>query len=316
MNFLSLTDLKSISPYILFGLYYGFITTLPVGPSQILCLRAFLLWGNLSGIVSLSGSMLAQVATTSSIYYSPIYILLSKPHLLTIVIIPYMVVFCLTINDLPNYQILRPVTSLRDLRLVNLFINSFLFQLLNPVLLPTPVLARLTHLFLFRYSNNLIFIITNFVGWLTGHIVFSYLCKFPLSRVKKDSPIIYLLVKRAIYTTFSIVFVLNALIYLGRAPVSFCTVKFMNEPHDKEMAFWEIAEFPDFLWWLFKPWPTSFFDPSRENRGNRFIKNNRFDINSSFYKERTSTYFFKKCLTDGKQRLSTTMLPSLSIFEK
>lgn len=260
--------------------------------------------------------MLAQLATTSSIYCSPIYILLSKPHLLTIVIIPYMVVFCLTINDLPNYQILRPVTSLRDLRLITLFLNSFLFQILNPVLLPNPVLARLTHLFFFRYSNNLLFIITNFFGWLIGHIAFCYLSKFLLTRVKKDSPIIYLLVKRAIYTTFSIVFVLNALIYLGRAPVSFCTVKFMNESHDKEMAFWEIAEFPDLLWWFFKPWPTSFFDPSRENRGNRFIKNSRSDINSSFYKERTSTYFFKKCLTDGKQRLSITALPSLSIFEK
>nr|YP_009427007.1 conserved hypothetical chloroplast protein ycf1 [Hypodematium crenatum]ASU95613.1 conserved hypothetical chloroplast protein ycf1 [Hypodematium crenatum] len=316
LDILLLTGLKSMSPYILFGLYYGFLTTLPVGPSQILCIRAFLLGGNLSGLVSLSGSMLAQLATTSSIYCSPIYMLLSKPHLLAIVIIPYMIVFCLTINDLPNYQILRPVTSLRDSRLISLFFNSFLFQILNPVLIPNPVLTRLTHLFFFRYSNNLLFVTTSFLGWLIGHMAFSYLSKLLLIRVKKDSPIIYLLVKRAIYTTFSIVFVLNALIYLGRAPVSFWTVKFMHEPHDKEMSFWEIAEYPDLLWWFFKPWPTSFFDPSRENRGNRFVRNNRSNINSSFYKGKTSTYFFKKCLTDGKQRLGIAALPSLSIFEK
>nr|YP_009425958.1 conserved hypothetical chloroplast protein ycf1 [Deparia pycnosora]ASU94563.1 conserved hypothetical chloroplast protein ycf1 [Deparia pycnosora] len=316
LNTLSLTGLKSMSPYILFGLYYGLPSTLPVGPSQILCMRSFLLGGNIGGLASLSGLMLAQLTAAISIYCSPIYILLSKPHLLTVVAIPYMVVFCLAINDLPNYQILRPVTSSRDSRLVSLFINSFLFQILNPILLPNPVLTRLTHLLLLRYSNNSIFVITNFLGWLTGHIAFSYLSKLLLIRVKKDSPIIYLSVKRVIYTTFSIVFVANALIYLGRAPVSFRTMKFMNESHDKEMSFWEIAEYPDFLWWFFKPWPTSFFDPSRGNRGNRFIRNSRSDINSSFYKGKTSTYLFKKCLTDGKQRLCIAALPSLSIFEK
>nr|QKV46259.1 Ycf1 protein [Phegopteris decursive-pinnata] len=316
LNSLSLTGLKSMSPYILFGLYYGLLATLPVGPSQILCMRSFLLGGNVSGFASLSGLMLAQLATMTSIYCSPIYILLSKPHLLTIVVIPYMVVFCLTINDLPSYQILRPVTSLRDSRVISLFLNSFLFQILNPILLPNPVLTRLTHQLFFRYSSNSIFVVTSFLGWLTGHIVFSYLSKLLLIRVKKDSPIIYLLVKRAIYTTFSIVFTVNALIYLGRAPVSFWTIKFMNESHDKEMSFWEIAEYSDFLWWFFKPWPTSFFDPSRGNRGNRFIKNSRSDINSSFYKGKTSTYFFKNCLTDGKRRLCIAALPSLSIFEK
>lgn len=305
-----------MSPYILFGLYYGLLATLPIGPSQILCMRSFLLGGNIGGLASLSGLMLAQLATAISIYCSPIYILLSKPHLLTIVGIPYMVVFCLTINDLPSYPILRPVTSLRDSRVVSLFLNSFLFQILNPILLPNPVLTRLTHLLFFRYSGNLIFVVTSFLGWLTGQMAFSHLSKLLLIRVKKDSPIIYLLVKRVIYTTFSIVFVVNALVYLGRAPVSFWTIKFMNESHDKEMSFWEIAEYPDFFWWFFKPWPTSFFDPSRGNRGNRFIKNSRSDINSSFYRGKTSTYFFRNCLTDGKQRLCVAALPSLSIFEK
>lgn len=281
-------------------------------------MRASILGGNVSGLVSLSGLMLAQLITISSIYLSPIYILLSKPHLLTVVLILYMLIFCLANNDLPNSQISRSVTSLHDSQLIVLFLNSFFFQILNPVLLPNPVLARLTHLFFFRYSNNLVFVLTSFLGWLIGHMTFSYLSKFLLIRLKKDSSIMYFLVKRAIYTTFSIVFILNTLIYLGRAPVSFWTVKFMNETHDKELSFWEIAEYPDFLWWLFKPWPTSFFDPSRENRGNRFIKNSRFDMNSnnSFYREKTSTYFFNKCLSDGKHRLCIVALPSLSIFYK
>nr|YP_009549243.1 conserved hypothetical chloroplast protein Ycf1 [Llavea cordifolia]AYW16392.1 conserved hypothetical chloroplast protein Ycf1 [Llavea cordifolia] len=317
INILSLLHwLKLMGPYMLFGLYYGLLTTLPVGPSQILCVRSFLLGGNLSGLVSLSGSMLAQLIAILAIYCSPIYLLLSKPHVVTILAIPYTLIFCLVIKDFPNYQILRPVTSLRDSRVVRLFLISFLFQILNPILLPSPVLTRLSYLFFFRYSTNKVFLFATFTGWLTGQAAFNHLSRLLLIRVERDSPMLYLLAKRSIYTTFSIVFTLNAVAYLGRSPVSFWTRKFMNESHDKDIAFWKIAEYSDLLWWFFKPWPTSFFDPSRGNRGNRFIKNCRSDMNSSFYKGRTSTYFFEKCLTDGKERLSFAALPSLSIFEK
>nr|YP_009548289.1 conserved hypothetical chloroplast protein Ycf1 [Onychium japonicum]AYW14835.1 conserved hypothetical chloroplast protein Ycf1 [Onychium japonicum] len=308
--------LKLIGPYMLFGFYYGLLATLPLGPSQILCVRSFLLGGNLSGLVSLSGSMMAQLITILSIYYSPIYLILLKPHVLTIVAVPYTLIFCLIIKDFPNYQILRPVRTLYDSRVIRLFLISFLFQILNPILLPNPVLTRLTYLVFFRYSTNKIFLVATFWGWLMGQAAFNYFSKLLLTRVKKDSPMIYLLAKRSIYTTFSIVSVINAVLYMGRAPVSFWTKKFMNESHDKEMAFWEIAEYPDLSWWFFKPWPISFFDPSRGNRGSRFVKNCRSNMNSSFYKGRPSTYFFTKCLTDGKERLSLAALPSLSIYEK
>nr|YP_009547343.1 hypothetical protein [Adiantum tricholepis]AYW14999.1 hypothetical protein [Adiantum tricholepis] len=316
LSSLSWSKLKLMGPYMLLGLYYGLLTTLPVGPSQILCVRSFLLGGNLSGLVSLSGLILAQLITILSIYCSPIYLLLSRPHILTVVAIPHTLLFCLVIKDFPNYQLLRPVTSLRDSRVARLFLISFLFQILNPIMFPNPVLTRLIYLYLFRYSTNTVFSVATFIGWLTGQAIFNYLSRLLLSRVERDSPMLYLLAKRSIYATFSIVFVSNAVIYLGRAPVSFWTKKFMNESHDREMGFWEIAEYSDLLWWFFKPWPTSFFDPSRSNRGNRFVKNCRSDINSSFCKGRTSTYFFEKCLTDGKERLSFTALPSLSIFGK
>nr|YP_009548713.1 conserved hypothetical chloroplast protein Ycf1 [Gastoniella chaerophylla]AYW15688.1 conserved hypothetical chloroplast protein Ycf1 [Gastoniella chaerophylla] len=314
--FLILTWMKLMSPYMLFGLYYGLLTTLPMGPSQILCVRSFLLGGNLSGIISLSGSMLAQLITILAIYYSPIYSLLLKPHLLTIVAVPYTFLFCLVIKDFPNYDTLRPVTKFKDSRVVRLFLMSFLFQIFNPILLPNPVLTRLTYLVFFRYSNNKIFLFAALWGWLIGQAAFNFLSKLLLTRVKRDSPMLYLLAKRSIYTTFSIVSVIQAVTHLGRAPVSFWTKKFMNESQDKETAFWEIAEYPDLSWWFFKPWPISFFDPSRGNRGNRFVKNCRSDTTSSFYKGRTSTYFFTKCLSDGKERLSLAALPSLSIFEK
>jgi hypothetical protein len=43
------------SSLILFGLYYGFLTTLPIGPSQILSITKKKLEGNLNGIVVISG---------------------------------------------------------------------------------------------------------------------------------------------------------------------------------------------------------------------------------------------------------------------
>jgi hypothetical protein len=42
------------SSLILFGLYYGFLTTLPIGPSQILSITKKNLEGNLNGIVVIS----------------------------------------------------------------------------------------------------------------------------------------------------------------------------------------------------------------------------------------------------------------------
>nr|YP_009502377.1 conserved hypothetical protein ycf1 [Alsophila podophylla]AWV63427.1 conserved hypothetical protein ycf1 [Alsophila podophylla] len=316
LNTLSLAWVKIAGPYILFGIYYGLLTTLPVGPSQILCIRAFIMGGSLSGIVALSGSMVGQLLIIVSIFCSPIYILLSKPHVLTIAVIPYMFLFWFRTKDLPDYQTLRPMTSLHDSQIGNLFLNSFLFQIMNPILLPSPVLARLIHLFLFRYSNNVIFLISSFLGWLVGHIIFSYLSRLLIVRVEKDSPILYLLVKRATHRTFSIILIINVIFCLGRAPVSFWTRKFLDESNDKDLDFW-IFEYKELelLWWIFKPWPISFSEPWRTNRPLRFKKNNRFDVNS-LVKRRVSTYFFDKCVIDGKQRLSFAALPSLSICER
>ncbi|KAH7365910.1 hypothetical protein KP509_18G052800 [Ceratopteris richardii] len=226
---------------------------------------------------------LAQLITFLSIYCSPIYLVLSKPHILTVM-------------DPPDYQLLRPVTSFRDSRLLRLFVLSFLFQIFNPIVLPNPVLTRLPYLFFFRYSTNSLFLIFTFA--------------------ERDSPMLYLLVKRSIYTTFSIVFVSIAVAYLGRAPAPFFTEKYVNQFYAKDLHFWKLTGYKSLFWWAFQPWPFSFFDPTRHNRGHRFVRNSRLYRGKSFVKRRVSTYFFQKCLTDGKERLSFASLPSLAIFEK
>nr|QWW92596.1 hypothetical protein [Amphidium sp. 49156] len=296
------------SPLILFGLYYGFLTTLPIGPSQILSIRAFLLEGNLSGTVAISGLILGQLIIFLSIYYSPLYIILIKPHTITLLVLPYILFYWYRIKDLLDYQSLRPINSINDSRIYKVFFDSFIFQLLNPVLLPSPVLARLVNLFFFRYSNNFLFVSSCFLGWLSGHLFFFKFIKLLLVRIEQDSPVLYLLVKRLIYRTFSIVILAYFLLYLGRAPVPFFTKKLNDEFQFNQL---KISGFS----WLNTPWPTFFFDHRRWNRPLRYIENSRFS-NKSPVKKNVSQYFFDISLSDGKQRISFTALPSLSIFEK
>jgi hypothetical protein len=297
------------SPLILFGLYYGFLTTLPIGPSQILSIRAFLLEGNLSGTVAISGLILGQSIIFLSIYYSPLYIILIKPHTVTLLVLPYILFYWYRIKDLLDYQSLRPISSINDSRIYKVFFDSFIFQLLNPVLLPSPVLARLVNLFFFRYSNNFLFVLSCFFGWLSGHFFFLNFTKILLVRIEKDSPILYLLVKRLIYRIFSIFILACFLVYLGRAPVPVFTKKLSNE-----FQFTQQLKAYGFSW-LNKPWPTFFFDYRRWNRPLRYIENSRFS-NRSPVKKKVSQYFFDISISDGKQKISFTALPSLSVFEK
>nr|YP_009326574.1 hypothetical chloroplast RF19 [Sinadoxa corydalifolia]APD52624.1 hypothetical chloroplast RF19 [Sinadoxa corydalifolia] len=65
------------------------------------------------------------------------------------------------------------------------------------------------------------------------------------------------------------------------------------------------------LFWFEKPLVTLLFDYKRWNRPLRYIKNERFE---RAVKNETSQFFFYTCHSDGKQRISFTYPPSLSIF--
>nr|YP_009569824.1 hypothetical protein RF1 [Deeringia amaranthoides]QBC67348.1 hypothetical protein RF1 [Deeringia amaranthoides] len=65
------------------------------------------------------------------------------------------------------------------------------------------------------------------------------------------------------------------------------------------------------LFWFEKPLLFLLFDYKRWNRPTRYIKNNRFE---NAVRNEMSQYFFYTCQNDGKQRISFTYPPSLSIF--
>ena len=302
------TWIKFSSTFILFGLYYGFLTTLPIGPSQLLSIRAFLLEGNLGGTVAIGGSFMGQFIIFLSVYYSPLYIILIKPHILSLLPLYYIFFYWYRIKDLLSYQALRPIISLRDSRVYNLFLDSMLFQLLNPILLPSPFLARLLNIFLFRYSNNIQFITSTLLGWFFGQYLFINCSKILLFRIEADSPILYLLVKRIIHRIFSITILSFSLLHLGRIPIPFVTKKIIDNLQ------LNLSERGDSIF-AKKSWPSLFFDYQQWKRPLRYIENSRFSTQSPV-KKRVSQYFFNPCLSDGKPRLSFTYLPTVAIFEK
>ena len=83
----------------------------------------------------------------------------------------------------------------------------------------------------------------------------------------------------------------------------------MNENHDNSR--FKIFENKD-LFFFNKPlFLTLLFDLNRWNQPFRYIKNNRFEW---AVRKEMSQYFFDICQSDGKERISFTYPPSLSIF--
>nr|YP_009113599.1 hypothetical protein [Ceratozamia hildae]AFR13775.1 hypothetical protein [Ceratozamia hildae]BAR93519.1 hypothetical protein [Ceratozamia hildae] len=302
-------------PIILFGLYYGFITTLPIGLSQIFPMRTFLLEGTADGIVAISGSIMGQLIVFLSMYYSPIYAALGKPHAITLLVVPYMFLHCFHITEkLSNSKSLYPINSLNNPGILGLFMDSLIFQLLNPVILPSPILTRLMNLFLFRYSNNLLFVISSFCGWLGGHALFIRLARLVSFRIERDSPMGYTTLKRYINRTFSILIYYFCFLYLGRTPSPFII---SNEEINDDFVYRNQNEFQGLpneeSPWFDQPWPIILFDHRRWNRPLRYIRNSPF-THSGPVKAGVSQYFFDTCLSDGKQRVSFASLPSMSVF--
>nr|YP_010383669.1 conserved hypothetical protein Ycf1 [Crepidomanes minutum]UEQ13246.1 conserved hypothetical protein Ycf1 [Crepidomanes minutum] len=304
-----ITWIRVASPCILFGLYYGLLSTLPIGPSHIISIRSFLLRGDASGFAALSGLMIGQLILFLSIFYSPLYILIIKPHTITLLIVPYLLFYWFRTKDLLDYRAFYPTGLLINSHIYKIFAETFILQILNPILLPSPVLARLIHLFLFRYSDNGIFLISTFLGWLIGHILFLNLSRLLVIRLESDSPILYLLIKRVIHNTFSIIIYMNVLLYLGKAPISLFTHSLESRLVLLEEDF---CKLPNWIVWMFKEWPTSCFDQNRPNRPIRYLTC-WFNGNNPV-KKQVSSFFFDKSLNDGKERITFTALPSLSIF--
>nr|QWT70364.1 Ycf1 [Heliophila amplexicaulis] len=80
---------------------------------------------------------------------------------------------------------------------------------------------------------------------------------------------------------------------------------------NSNLEFFKIKKKEDHFLWFEKPFVTLVFDYKRWNRPNRYIKNDKIE---NTVRNEMSQYFFYTCLSDGKERISFTYPPHLSIF--
>uniref|UniRef100_A0AAU6QCD6 Protein TIC 214 n=1 Tax=Garidella unguicularis TaxID=555466 RepID=A0AAU6QCD6_9MAGN len=350
-NLVSL-GMKIINSVVGVGLYYGFLNTLSIGPSYIFLLRAWVMEKETEEQVSATtGFILGQLIMFISIYYAPLHLALNRPHTITVLVLPYLLFHFFGNNhkDFVDYRYRFTIrnsygsttrNSMRNLGIQCVFLNNLIFQLFNNFILPSSMLSRLVNIYMFRCNNKILFVISSFVGWFIGHILFLKWVGLVLFWIRKtlrsNKKYRYLLVewRNSTDRIFKILLFITSVYYLARVSLPIFGPKlgektriieeleleledekdellvensYLDENENQENFQLEIKNKKCFQ----KPLVTLLFDYKLWNRPLRYIKNNRFD---NAVKKEMSQYFFYTCQVDGKQRISFTYPPSLSTF--
>nr|QYB20891.1 hypothetical protein RF1 [Afrocarpus falcatus]UWV18392.1 hypothetical protein RF1 [Afrocarpus falcatus] len=241
--------LEAYSCVLLFGLFYGFLSTLPLSPAQIYFVRSFILehdarrrsefqrkyLGQEKGFrlrksqVIFSGSIFAQAIVFLSIYCTPIYLSFFKPHGMLFMAAPIV------------YAILHKYIQELSPNRIKLLLIGISLHLINPILFfSDSTFTRLINLLLFRYTENLVFLISAFIGWLSGQILFIKLAKFFCLRIERDSALLgsrYATSKRYIKETLKIFFFGYFFLFCfsGNTPNPLFTKRFKEELFGKNV---------------------------------------------------------------------------------
>nr|YP_009436166.1 hypothetical chloroplast RF1 [Cyphia angustiloba]YP_009436183.1 hypothetical chloroplast RF1 [Cyphia angustiloba]ATG26344.1 hypothetical chloroplast RF1 [Cyphia angustiloba]ATG26361.1 hypothetical chloroplast RF1 [Cyphia angustiloba] len=171
---------KIINSAVVVGLYYGFLTTFSIRPAYL-----FLMVEETDKkVAAITGLIMGQLVRFISIYNTPLHLLLCRPHTITVLVLPYLL-----FSFFDNFR--SPTSTNSNF---SIFLNSFIFQLVNHFIFPSSMLARLVNIYMFRSNNKMLFVTSSFVGWLIGHICFllftkrffAWIRKYLLSRSKKD----------------------------------------------------------------------------------------------------------------------------------
>nr|WRO37308.1 Ycf1 protein [Amorphophallus kachinensis]WRO37320.1 Ycf1 protein [Amorphophallus kachinensis] len=345
--------MKIMNSVVIVGLYYGFMTTFPIGPSYLFLLRAWVMEeGTEKQISATTGFIMGQLMMFISIYYAPLHLALGKPHTITVLVLPYLL-FHFFWNNKNNFLDYGSTTrnEIRNFNIQCIFLNNFIFQLFNHFILPSSTLARLVNIYMFRCNNKMLFVTSSFIGWLIGHIFFIKWIELVVFWIRQNHSIqsnkylkyLFSELRNSLARIFNILLFITCVYYLGRMPFPIITKKLKetsatrtrereeNEEEsdiettseqketkqDEEGSAEENLSFgseeKEDPLWFEKPLVTFLFDCKRWNRPFRYIKNDRFE---NAVRNEMSQYFFYTCPSDGKQRISFTYPPSLATFSE
>uniref|UniRef100_UPI0030E028B8 hypothetical protein RF1 n=1 Tax=Myosurus apetalus TaxID=2071495 RepID=UPI0030E028B8 len=233
--------MKIMNSVVVAGLYYGLLSTLSIGPSYLFLLQARVMEeGKLTHVSATTGFIMGHLIMFISIYYAPLHLALSRPHTITVLVLPYIVFQFFWYNHKYDFDLLGVTlpNSMRNLHLPCVFLNNFIFQLLNLYILPSATLARLVHVYMFRYNNKMLFVTSSFVGWLIGHIFFMKGLGLVLfwirNSIGSDKKYILAEVRESMARSFSILLFLTCIFYFGAMPYPLLTGKMIEEKSKKK----------------------------------------------------------------------------------
>nr|QGU93199.1 hypothetical chloroplast RF19 [Selaginella rossii] len=308
-------------PPILFGLYYGFAATSPMGLSHALSMRALIPDRDISGGSVASSLVVGQPVIIPSVYYLRLYVMLVKPHAVTSPVPPHISFYryrlpyrrlldkgTLRTTEPPVAMIDRAYTVTSGSITVRVrrstLLDTIILSPFHHILLLSPVLARLVKLFVSRHSNQFLSVVSSLRGWSGGSIPLKYLAEsLAVPKTDSDGGLSEPPVDRSIiHRIFSIIVIASRLSYPGRAPVPVPSRKTRHE-------FRSDGSIQEFSW--LEAWPASVFDYQKGIRPFRYVKD-CYNSTSPVKKE-IPQYYFHTSVGDGRQRLSFPPLPSLPI---
>nr|QHD47501.1 hypothetical chloroplast RF19 [Dalbergia hainanensis] len=224
--------MKIMNSVVVVGLYYGFLSTFSIGPSYLFLLRARVMQeGTEKKLSATAGFITGQLIMFISIYYAPLHLALGRPHIITVIALPYLLFHFFGNNkkNFLNYGY-KNKNSIRNLSIQRIFFNNLIFQLFNPLVFPSSILVRLVNIYLFRCNKKILFLTSGFVGWVIGHIFFMKwielisVCIQQKNFIQDKGPIRSTIIsefKISMSQIFIVFLFITCLYYLGRTPFPF-----------------------------------------------------------------------------------------------
>jgi hypothetical protein len=184
-NFVSLTE-KLMNSVVVVGLYYGFLITFSTGTSYLLLLQVrfqVMEEGKEAiekEVAASAGIMVGQFVMFISLFYRPLRIALNKPQAITFISVPYLYYIRWSSGELLVNNESHSMRT-RNLGIQRIFVNNLFCQLLNNLFFfPSTAFYNLLRVYMFRYDNKTLFLLSSFVGWLIGHILLVKLVRLVL----------------------------------------------------------------------------------------------------------------------------------------
>nr|YP_009589853.1 hypothetical chloroplast RF19 [Selaginella tamariscina]QBL76436.1 hypothetical chloroplast RF19 [Selaginella tamariscina] len=317
--------IRSSSSLILLGSYCGSVAALPTSLSRAPSVRASLLSkGVISARSVASGLVMGPLVIISSMYPPHLYVVLVKPHAVTLLVLPCILLYW--------YRPLRRRVGMRlhttklrapigphtvasgDAKIWvrrSALLDIIILSLFHHITASSPALARPAKLSAPRHSNQFLPAISSFCGWSGGSIPLERSVELAVPEIDPVDDGSHELARPARMSIVcripSIIVIASCSLYLGRAPVP---VPFQEPRYESRSDGGARREFS----WL-NAWPASAFDYQKGVRPFRYVKD-CYDTTSPVRKELSQYYFHASAGPAGKRILSLSSSPGLSIFDE